>query len=106
MYGRLEDNPTTVADLSALVETSRAALGNGRECTLGEVWLVAGVVAGGLPAEGQLLPISENSALFSLLGTLYGGDGRTEFGLPDLREAAPNGLTYVICDQGLYPSRD
>ncbi len=36
-------------------------------------------------AEGQLLPIAQNTALFSLLGTLYGGDGRTTFGLPDLR---------------------
>ena len=35
--------------------------------------------------EGQLLPISANSALFSLLGTTYGGDGRTTFALPDLR---------------------
>lgn len=36
-------------------------------------------------AEGQLLAISSNTALFSLLGTTYGGDGRTNFGLPDLR---------------------
>lgn len=36
-------------------------------------------------ADGQLLSISENSALFSLFGTYYGGDGRTTFGLPDLR---------------------
>ena len=35
--------------------------------------------------DGQLLPISEHSALFSLLGTIYGGDGRTTFALPDLR---------------------
>lgn len=34
---------------------------------------------------GQLLPISQNQALFSLLGTMYGGDGRTTFALPDLR---------------------
>lgn len=34
---------------------------------------------------GQLLPITQNTALFSLLGTTYGGDGRTTFGLPDLR---------------------
>ncbi len=34
---------------------------------------------------GQLLSIAQNSALFSLLGTVYGGDGRTTFGLPDLR---------------------
>lgn len=35
--------------------------------------------------DGQLLPIAQNSALFSLLGTTYGGDGRTTFALPDLR---------------------
>lgn len=35
--------------------------------------------------EGQLLPISQNQALFSILGTTYGGDGRTTFALPDLR---------------------
>ena len=35
--------------------------------------------------DGQLLPISQHSALFSILGTMYGGDGRTTFALPDLR---------------------
>lgn len=35
--------------------------------------------------DGQLLPISQNTALFSLLGTTYGGDGRTTFALPDMR---------------------
>ena len=39
--------------------------------------------------DGQLLAISSNSALFSILGTTYGGDGRTTFGLPDLRGRAP-----------------
>ncbi len=39
--------------------------------------------------DGQLLPIDQNSALFSILGTLYGGDGRTTFGLPDLRGRVP-----------------
>ncbi|MBB4080960.1 microcystin-dependent protein [Lewinella aquimaris] len=39
--------------------------------------------------EGQLLPISQNTALFSLLGTTYGGDGRTTFALPDLRGRFP-----------------
>ena len=37
---------------------------------------------------GQLLPISQNTALFSLLGTAYGGDGKSTFGLPDLRGRA------------------
>lgn len=36
-------------------------------------------------ANGQLLPISQHTALFSLFGTMYGGDGRTTFALPDLR---------------------
>jgi microcystin-dependent protein len=38
---------------------------------------------------GQLLPISQNTALFSLLGTFYGGDGKTTFALPNLQGAAP-----------------
>lgn len=38
--------------------------------------------------DGQLLSIAQNSALFSILGTTYGGDGRTSFGLPDLRGRA------------------
>ena len=42
--------------------------------------------------EGQLLAISQNQALFSLLGTMYGGDGRTTFALPDLRGRVPMGF--------------
>jgi microcystin-dependent protein len=40
---------------------------------------------GWAPCAGQLLPINQNQALFALLGTTYGGDGRTTFALPDLR---------------------
>lgn len=43
-------------------------------------------------AAGQLEQISQNTALFSLLGTAYGGDGRTTFGLPDLRGRMPRGF--------------
>ena len=39
--------------------------------------------------DGQLLAVSQNDALFSLLGTIYGGDGRTTFGLPDMRGRLP-----------------
>jgi microcystin-dependent protein len=39
--------------------------------------------------DGQILPISQNTALFSLLGTTYGGDGKTNFALPDLQGRAP-----------------
>src|SRR5881394_3411306 len=40
-------------------------------------------------ANGQLLPINQNQALFSLLGTTFGGDGRVNFALPDLRARTP-----------------
>lgn len=46
---------------------------------------------GWLPANGQLLPIASNQALFSLLGAQFGGDGRTSFALPDLRGRATVG---------------
>ena len=39
--------------------------------------------------DGQILPINQNQSLFSLMGTTYGGDGRTSFGLPDLRGRVP-----------------
>ena len=39
--------------------------------------------------DGQLMPISQNTALFSLLGTTYGGDGKSTFALPDLQGAVP-----------------
>ena len=44
---------------------------------------------GWIQCNGQLLPINQNQPLFSLLGTTYGGDGRTTFGLPDLRGRVP-----------------
>ncbi len=61
------------------------------EPLLGQISMFAGNFApvGWAFCDGQLLPISQNSALFSLLGTMYGGDGRTTFGLPDLRGRTP-----------------
>ena len=54
---------------------------------LGQIQLFAGNFAprGWALCEGQILPISQYTALFSILGTTYGGDGRTSFALPDLR---------------------
>jgi microcystin-dependent protein len=54
---------------------------------LGQIQMVGFNFAprGWATCDGQLLPISQNTALFSLLGTTYGGDGRTTFALPDLR---------------------
>jgi microcystin-dependent protein len=58
---------------------------------VGEIRMFAGTFApqGWAFCEGQLLSIPQNDALFSLLGTVYGGDGRTTFGLPDLRGRVP-----------------
>jgi len=52
--------------------------------------------------DGQLLPINQNQALFSLLGTTYGGDGRVNFGLPDLRSRAPihQGSGHTLGERG------
>src|SRR5215510_9403041 len=51
---------------------------------------------------GQLLPINQNQALFSLLGTTFGGDGRVNFGLPDLRGRTPIhvGSGHTLGDRG------
>ena len=58
---------------------------------LGEIIMFGGNFAprGWALCDGQLLSISSNTALFSILGTTYGGDGRTTFGLPDLRGRFP-----------------
>ncbi len=58
---------------------------------LGEISIVSFNFApkGWALCNGQLLPINQNQALFSLLGTMYGGDGRINFALPDLRDRIP-----------------
>jgi len=51
--------------------------------------------------DGQLLPINQNQALFSLLGTTYGGNGQTNFGLPDLRGRVPMHMgSHVLGERG------
>ncbi len=58
---------------------------------VGEIRMFAGNFAprGWAFCDGQLLAVSQNDALFSLLGTVYGGDGRTTFGLPEMRGRIP-----------------
>ena len=57
--------------------------------------------------EGQILQISENSALFALIGGIYGGDGRSTFALPNLKGKEPDpNMHYCIAVQGIFPSRD
>ena len=57
---------------------------------------------GWLFCEGQLLPIAENDTLFQLIGTTYGGDGQTNFALPDLRGRIPihQGNNFNLAEMG------
>jgi microcystin-dependent protein len=71
---------------------------------VGEIRLFAGnfAPAGWMFCDGQLLPISENETLFQLIGTTYGGDGQSTFGLPDMRGRIPvhQGNGYVLAESG------
>ncbi len=64
------------------------------DAMMGEVMLFAGTFCprGWLSLEGQTLPIGSNQALFSILGTTYGGDGRSTFAVPDMRGRVPVGI--------------
>ncbi len=115
------------------------------EGMIGEIRMFAGNFAprGWAFCQGQTMELRSNQALFSILGTMYGGDGRTTFALPDLRSKAPVhpgsssglpsfqlgrstsvsannslsggersyshgliGMNYIICMQGIFPSRN
>src|SRR5436189_1926953 len=71
---------------------------------VGEIRMFAGnfAPAGWMFCEGQLLPISENETLFNLIGTTYGGDGQSTFGLPDLRGRLPlhQGNGFILAETG------
>jgi microcystin-dependent protein len=75
---------------------------------VGEIRMFAGnfAPAGWMFCEGQLLPISEYETLFNLIGTTYGGDGQSTFGLPDLRGRIPvhvgtgGGASYSLAQTG------
>jgi microcystin-dependent protein len=70
------------------------AAARAQDCMLGEIKMFAGNFEprNYMFAHGQLLPIAQNTALFSILGTTYGGDGQTTFALPDLRGRFPLGF--------------
>ena len=60
---------------------------------------------GWFPCQGQLLPIANYRGLFALLGTTYGGDGRTTFALPNIAPIGSGGPNYCIATIGTFPSR-
>lgn len=53
--------------------------------------------------DGQLLPIQDYPGLFSLIGTTFGGNGATDFGLPNYSGQAPTGSNYFICTTEAMP---
>jgi len=75
---------------------------------IGEIRMFGGnfAPAGWAFCDGQLMPISENDALFNLIGTTYGGDGQETFGLPNLMSRAPMhmgtnaGQTFQLAETG------
>lgn len=84
--------------------------------TIGEIRMFAGNFAprNWALCQGQILPITQYQALFSILGTQYGGDGRSTFSLPDLRYQSVGGKPrswdvekprYIVCLEGIFPSR-
>ena len=97
---------TALATSLALLTTCAPAWADAEDPYIGALMPMAGKTPGGtcprgwLPAEGQLLRLQSYTALYSLLGVSYGGDGQTTFGLPDLR-----GRTAVGVGQGPGLSR-
>jgi len=107
-----------IAAASAAAALASAQAANAQEAYLSEVREMAANFCprGWAPASGQTLPINQNTALFSLLGTRYGGDGRTTFQLPNLQAAArmsplPDGAEparTIVCIaiEGIFPARN
>jgi len=85
LMGAATNSSVTKEDVKT--ETNNTYKTNSDNPFIGEIIMFGGNFAprGWALCDGQLLPISQYSALFSILGTTYGGDGRTTFGLPDLR---------------------
>jgi hypothetical protein len=107
--------PANLTALSGQLSTNEgvAYLGSDRfkfpgACVIGDVFLSVNGYAGGnaLPADGRAVPIQNNTALFSLIGINFGGNGTTDYNVPDLRAFAPQGLQYSICLNGTFPSEN
>ncbi|MBB5056055.1 hypothetical protein HDF16_000724 [Granulicella aggregans] len=107
--------PANLTAISGQLSTTNgvAYLGSDRfvfpgSCVIGDVFLsVNGYGSGNaLPADGRLVPIQNNTALFSLIGINFGGNGTSNYALPDLRAFAPKGMQYSICLNGTFPSEN
>jgi microcystin-dependent protein len=78
-------------------------------CTLGQPTLQAGgdgmPVEDMIPANGSTLSVEQNTALFSIYGTQYGGDGTETFQVPKIPAPAPN-TSWYVCTEGIYPQAE
>jgi len=104
--GTIPANLTAISNQLGTPGTSSEKLFYNNTCVIGDIILSAnpyGTSGAALPADGRILPINSNTALFSVLGTTFGGDGTTNYALPDLRAFAPKGLQYSICVSGIFP---
>lgn len=102
---------------AAIAAAAPTAARAGAEPFLGEIMFMSSTYCplDFVEADGRLLPIDENRALFTLIGDRYGGDGRTTFAVPDLRKAIVDPgddgeprrrIKACIAVQGSYPIRD
>jgi len=107
--------PANLTAISGELSTTNgvAYLGSDRfqypgACVIGDTFLsVNGYGSGNaLPADGRSIPIEGNTALFSLIGINFGGNGTSSYNLPDLRAFAPKGMQYSICLNGTFPSEN
>jgi len=87
LYSYFAGCALTVAMAAGLSSSPNSASAQASDPYIGQIMIIGFGFCprGWAQANGALLPISQNTALFSLLGTTFGGDGRTTFGLPDLR---------------------
>ena len=91
---RVRIRARTLLAAAALASAAAAPTVHAQSALLGQLMLVGYNFCprGWAAAQGQLLSIAQNTALFSLLGTTYGGNGETNFALPDLRSRTPVGV--------------
>lgn len=100
-----------IAALASALQVICADLASAQEVFLGEIRLFGFnfCPAGWVPAAGQLLPITQYNALFLLYGASFGGDGVTNFALPNLNGRAPYGwdesVHWCVAMTGTFPSR-
>ena len=102
----VQDPRFSASPWNPVQDNEQGQFGGAGECYIGQILISAGLeyaLPGTLVADGRSLLITSYEPLFSRIGTVFGGTGVTHFNLPDLRDVSPEGLTYLICVEGLRP---